>query len=83
MQIINAIFKLLCAIFKTLLELLNLLLFKIENKKAQTKAFNSACKKAKGRYDPDWHKNYRACLKVNRQKANDRKELRSTFIGSC
>lgn len=50
--------------------------------KAQPKAFATACKQAHGKYDPNWNNNYSRALKRNKQKANNSKELWSTFINS-
>ncbi len=50
--------------------------------KAQPKAYATACKKAHGKFDPNWKTNYNRALKRNKQKANDSKELWFTFINN-
>lgn len=69
--------------FKTVMQRVNQKLYYHDMKIAQTKAYNSTCKKSQGRFNPNWHSEYQKQLSINQQKAKDRKELRSTFIGSC
>ena len=67
--------------FKTLLQKINQSQYNRDMKHAQVTAYNGACKDAKGKFDPNWQSNYKRRLYKNQQKAKDKKELRSTFIG--
>ena len=74
--------KLFTAIAKTACEKVNQVVFNRQMRTAQKNAFASACKKAKGHYDPNWHSNYYLQLKRNQQKAKEKKELRTIFISN-
>ena len=53
-----------------------------EVKQAQPKAYKQTCKDARGKFDPNWHSNYKRNLSQNLQKAKDKKERRTTFINN-
>lgn len=74
--------KIFSALFKTTAMALVQVSHTNKMKKAQKNAFSYACKKARGTYDTNWHKNYRRKLKQNQQKAINKKELITTFINS-
>lgn len=74
--------KLFTAIVKTVCEKINQSTYNYQMRTAQKEAYDYACKKAKGNYDPKWQSNYRSQLKRNQQKTKDKRELRSTFISN-
>ena len=55
-------------------------MFHKDTDKAQKQAYRSACKKAGNKYDLNWQSNYRAELKKNNRKAENKKIARDTFI---
>ncbi len=73
---------LLKAIVKTVSVKANQTLYNRDKKNAQSKAYATACKKAHGKFDPNWKNNYQKALSNNKQKAKENKELRTTFIDS-
>ncbi|MBR2449447.1 MAG: hypothetical protein IKB30_04945 [Clostridia bacterium] len=67
---------------KTACEKINQKLYQRDLRNAQPKAYKETCQKTRGRYDKDWHNKYHKALNSNIQKAQDKKELRSTFINN-
>ena len=53
-----------------------------EVKQAQPKAYKQTCKEAKGKFDPHFKEHYQKNLNQNLQKAEDRKERRTTFLNN-
>ena len=56
--------------------------YRKEVKQAQPNAYKKTCKQARGKYDPFFKEHYQKNLKQNLQKAEDKKERRTTFINS-
>lgn len=74
--------RLITASLKTLGEKINQKIYQRQIRIARNNAYSVACEKANGKFDTNWHKNYKKQLKVNQQKAKDKKDLRSTFLSN-